>query len=227
MIVSTVIVYVTSKNGQNKGSSKLEQAVSLPEGFSPSYNIFKTEPNAVRTYVRISVPRGLNREALINNIKHAALETYKKHPSHVVTVLAFREGDEATNLYTAGMAQLEAKGEFTEVNPGHPSQDMEIKVELQENYFAPPIKPYPLDTLVTAITDTKASRMPRSWDDSEILFVRPQGAKARIRDVDINPTGSSDTVRYKVAVAQNGQELQGWVFAEDIRSDDAGTTSSL
>lgn len=76
--------------------SEIDRALSIPAGYKPVYKVLETKDvstaTATRKVMNVSLPNGLDKEAVSNNLRYAAKELYEKEKPAALKVYAYLEG---------------------------------------------------------------------------------------------------------------------------------------
>lgn len=174
--------------------------------------------NVDRKRIRISVPAGLSRKELEDNIKHAAWSVFKESKFNAIAILAYRAGDPIDEAPTAGMADLAPNGVWADAGSNSP---MMATVKLSELYFKKIEPTFAIDEKVK-LKDEDGSGLGisnkfGSWMEKDFIVKVPNGSIATIKEVRKKAlTGDVEMVRYKVEVIREGKVYSGWVHDSDF-----------
>ena len=218
----------TSKTAKVIDNSKVQSMAEGKPQVATKYKIVKYDLDSIymhegikiiRKVVRISVPFGLSRKELDNNLKQAAWAVYNKQKCNAVMVFAYREGDKVTGVYTAGRVILAPNGKWED---GHLKDNKMIAtVELSDLYFK---KEKTSDNkakhiiLLGEYKKVGVSNKFNSWMDEDIIVRIPNGTKAEILEVKKQAVSSNyELTRYRIKVKYKGKIYIGWVHDFDTK----------
>lgn len=172
---------------------------------------------AKRMTIRIKVPLGRTKEELTATLERAAREVEEKTKANAVSVFAYRPQDKTDGAFTAGMAEYAPNGEWANAAQSGP---MQVKVELNELYFAAPTEKLSVQSVIKLKADSAEekvgiSREFGSWLEEDIITYVPLGTEAKILEVKSQPLGSSELVRYQIST--DGGRVIGWVHEWNVK----------
>lgn len=174
-------------------------------------------PQAKRVNIRIKVPIGRTKEELTATLERAAHEIEQKTKANAISVFAYRPQDPTDSAYSAGMAEYAPNGKWADAAKSEP---MQVKVELNDLYFAAAPEPIAVNSLIKLKAQTKGekigiSREYESWGDKDMIAYVPEGTEVRIIKAKSQPIGSSELIRYQVSV--NKGNVVGWVHKWNVK----------
>lgn len=111
---------------------------------------------AKRMTIRIKVPLGKTKEELAATLERAAREVQEKTKANAVSVFAYRPQDKTDGAYSAGMAEYAPNGEWANAAQSGP---MQVKVELNELYFAAPTKRLSVNSVIKLKADSAEEKL--------------------------------------------------------------------
>lgn len=127
-------------SGSSSGSA-LESRLAVPPGFTPAYRRAELKDfsmgGATRKTLNIIVPAALTREALGQNMRHAARELYQQEQPDALIVFAYKEGDSTDGSYTAGMLTFAPYGEWGRAGEQVSPDKYQAVIEVDESYLQP------------------------------------------------------------------------------------------
>lgn len=172
---------------------------------------------AKRMTIRIKVPLGRTKEELTATLERAAREVQEKTKANAVSVFAYRPQDKTDGAYSAGMAEYAPNGEWANAAQSGP---MQVKVELNDLYFAAPTEKIDVQSVIQLkanSTDSKVgiSRKYGSWMEEDIITYVPKGTEAKILEVKSQSLGSSELIRYQVST--DGGRVVGWIHEWNVK----------
>ncbi len=137
-------------------TNKIDEIINIPKDFKPQYSIVETEDLSYqyvkRISVRITVPKGLSKPILENNIKHAIKKAYndQEPKPKVICVFAYELGTNTNDYYTAGKCNFAPFGDWSKADQDVPMDQYDLKFEFYDEYFGK--KPKPKKVKVTKET---------------------------------------------------------------------------
>ncbi len=122
------------------------EMIKIPENFKPVYKIIDVsrldDRRALRTRIRMTVPKGLKRKPLLNNIRHAVKISYQRRPVDAISVALFTEGQDIGNAPDVGNAVFAPSGRWEKADHALSLINFRLTFKLNKTYFTPPT-PYP------------------------------------------------------------------------------------
>ncbi len=232
---------MTSCNsGSDKGTTTavkktIDEMVKIPTYFMKNYSLEKEEDlshnGIVRTQLRITVPIGLSKYDIENNIKNAVIECYKKTESDGISVLVFEKGDNIESAYSVAMGEFAPMGNWSLVQTNAALSTFKLKVEYKDAYFNPKsqtfkkggsIKLYQekagsrAERKMVKVTSVPLSKSAREWTDEFIIVKISNNTSAKIIDIYKEKlTDGSEFIRYRVETQYNGKKYSGWINSEE------------
>ncbi|OJT21055.1 hypothetical protein BO221_29710 [Archangium sp. Cb G35] len=192
--------------------------------FTPQYTFLSMDrvdiAGAPRLVVRVQVPRGLTREELEGNVRHALLRFYEAGPVKFGAVSVGAFTTTKTNLgYDAAKGDFAPGGEWSAADPGVPLSNWLAKVDVEERYFQER-KALPTGTRATLVkselSDTVSmSRSADRWGAEDILAELKPGAPVVV--VGSQDLGAAGTA-YEVETTSKPKR-RGWVLAGDLKTE--------
>jgi hypothetical protein len=142
--LSLLTMCVANRLGSNKGTASVEPTVAnllgVPGGFVPAYTLIGTERFDIggtpRLSVRVTVPRGLTRETLELNIRHALLRAYESSGTKLgaVSVLAYASAN-TSGAYDAATGDFAPEGKWSAASTEVPLSGWRASITFAEQYF--------------------------------------------------------------------------------------------
>jgi len=228
----------SSSTNENVASNMtIEEKVELPIDFTKVYTVQKVEDLGYaginRRQIRITVPSGLDKIAVENNLKHAVIEYYKMYNPDGLSIVAYENGDNVESAFTVGMAVFAPDGLWENIESNKPLENFELNIELKEAYFQPKEKQIEIGSTVTLFKETEWSKTERKsvpaksvpisnsareWTAENIIVKIPNNTKGTILEIHKEKlVDGSEFIRYKVEVSYNGKKYQGWINSEEIK----------
>lgn len=221
----------------------IDNLTILPMNFQPKYKIQKEEDLSYRDnkkgqlikriQIRITVPAGLNKSDLENNLKHATKSIYNKHIPNGISIFAYEEGDNVMSTYTVAKCDFAPFGDWEKITSSSKLDDYKLQIDIREAYFKPKTLTLKKGSVVKLFREEKWDRKKRdfvpakdvalsksinSWVEEDIIAYAMNNSSAKILDVYKEKfSDGSDFIRYKVLVTINGKDFEGWVHGEEVR----------
>lgn len=222
---------------QNKSESKtIEEILELSEKFKKEYRIKKDEDlsykGIVRTQLRITVPAGLTKTEIKNNITDVVINSYKEKRADGISVLVYEDGDNINHAYTVAMGEFAPGGEWNNIKRNVPLSQFSLNIKYRKGYFHPKEVFLKKGTVVRLYKKTmwsrkqkknvKAFEVPLSrsaedWTKDFIIVNIPNGTSAKIIDVYTTKIAGELFIRYKVETNYNGKKYTGWVHEDEVK----------
>lgn len=244
LLVLTLLIgfSLTSCNSNNnKGTSThpekktIEEIVQIPTDFTLNYTLEKEEDlsynGIVRNQLRITIPTGLTKEDIENNIKKAVLDCFKKNESDGISVLVFEKGDNIESAYTVAMGEFAPMGNWNLVQTNANLSTFKIKIEFKEAYFNPKAQTFKkgdsvklykekawsrTERKMVNVTSVPLSKSAREWTEEFIIINIPNNTLAKIVEIHKEKlTDGSEFIRYQVETQYNGKKYTGWINSEE------------
>ncbi len=143
----TCTALVSGRDRSNSGAAVPTQreptaaeVLGVKPDFVPQYKLVGTERfdigAAPRLSARVLVPRGLTREELEQNIRHALLHFYESGPVKfgAVSVLAYASA-RTDGAYDAAKGEFAPKGQWSAADAAAPLSTWQPKIDFEETYF--------------------------------------------------------------------------------------------
>ena len=239
LLLLFLFLLVSCKGNKKKETSDysiLQNSLEIPTFFNSEYTVKEREDlshnNAKRRQLRISVPSGLTKELVENNIKEAVLTDIIKNGRAAVSVLVYKDKDSVNRAYTVAMGEFVPGGEWENANNESELKDYVLNVDFAEGYFKSKPEPINTEEKTVLFTDNKydrsagefvpASHVPisnsiREWTSEHIIIEVPDGIEAEVVDTYRETiSGGHEIIRHKIKVTFNGKEYQGWVHGEEV-----------
>lgn len=220
----------------NQGYLPIDKKIVLPVGFHKKYTIQKEEnlsyKNINRRQIRITIPSGLKKSEVRDNIKHAVKQIYKKYKPDGISILVFEAGDNIESFYTVAKGDFAPYGIWKKIRKNIPLKDYELSIKTKESYFQPKSGIVKKGSSVKIYNDKKydlnkrkfvkaknisLSNSAKSWMTEDIIVKVPNYSVATIVDsYKEKLINGSELIRYKVKVNYKGKTYIGWVHGEQI-----------
>lgn len=215
----------------------IDDLVVLPADFEPRYKIQNEEDlsysNINRRQIRITVPYGLNKVELENNLKHATKFVYNKYKPDGISVFAYEDGDNVMSAYTVAKCDFAPFGDWGKISASNKLDNYKVQIDIRDAYFKPKTSTFEKGSVVKLFREEKWDRNKKdfvpakdvalsksinSWVEEDIIAYVQNNSSAKILDVykEKFPDGS-DFIRYKVLVSIKGKNFEGWVHGEEVR----------
>lgn len=221
----------------------IDNLIILPTNLQPKYKIKKEEDLSYRDtkngqlikriQIRITVPAGLNKNELENNLKHATKTIYNKHKPNGISIFAYEDGDNVMSAYTVAKCDFAPFGDWGKITTSKKINNYKTNIDIREAYFKPKVSTYGKGASVKLFREEKWDRKKKdfvtakdvalsksinSWVEEDIIAYAQNNSSANILDVykEKFPDGS-DFIRYKVRVSIKGKNFEGWVHGEEVR----------
>ncbi len=228
-----IIMRVTDNDGDNSVSRKtipreapvpatIESALPIPLSFNPSFNRVKVEDysykDIIRKGARITMPSGLSRKDVENNLRAAAIGLYDEFTPDAVTVFAFSEGDDTNDAFTVGMIEFCPYGEWDKAEHAIPLEKWRENITVHDSYFETKPMMVVEGASVRLVRDggVKISRERDSWVSEDIIAIAPNGTEATVEQSYRKQYSEMLFVRYKVSAVINGTQITGWVHEDEV-----------
>ena len=124
-----------------------ESALAVPAGFEPVYTFLRSEDSSIRDRntmetvkrktVSISLPDGLDRQAVELNLRHAAHNLYEKEKPHALIVYGYRKGETGASPYSVGMLTYAPYGDWGRAGERPPADKYRAVIEVRDSYLNP------------------------------------------------------------------------------------------
>ena len=252
ILVLSFLFISCSKDSEQKLPDKLISSVEnftidnliiLPKNFHPKYKIQNEEDLSYRDnkngqlikriQIRITVPPGLNKSELENNLKHATKTIYDKHKPNGISVFAYEDGDNVMSAYTVAKCDFAPFGDWGKISASNKLDNYKVQIDVRDAYFKPKTSTFEKGSVVklfreekwdrnkkdfVPVQDVALSKSINSWVEEDIIAYVQNNSSAKILDVykEKFPDGS-DFTRYKVLVSIKGKDFEGWVHGEEVR----------
>lgn len=203
-----------------------------------AYTIVETKDNTlfgddarrryVRKSLRITVPKGMSRNALEATVQHAARRARAQYDAEEVMVFAYAKGDNVYRSYTAARCMFAPYGQWGALERVKDYYRF-FTVDYNEAYFRgePPVLGVGTEvtlfrkqrydrrgkSFVSAST-TDLYRTPDNWTEENLAVRVPNGTRAVVLDSKKQLIGEEYLVQYRV---KSGKAI-GWVNAAEMRS---------
>ena len=241
--LSILLIYCKDVNQSNSTNENvaskmtIEEKVELPGNFTKVYTVQEVEDLSYagidRRQIRITLPTGLDKITVQNNLKHAVIEYFKIYSPDGLSVVAYENGDNIENAFTVGMAVFAPDGLWEKIESNKPLDNFELIIELKEAYFQPKEKQIEIGSIVTLFNETEWSKSERKlvpaksvpisnsareWTDENIIVKIPNNTTAVILEIHKEKlVDGSAFIRYKVEASNNDKKYQGWINSDEIR----------
>lgn len=207
----------------------LERACGVSRALTPRYTVRSKQQldiaQAHRLKVLVTVPRGLSREELDAQVRHAALTAYeaRETPLGALTVSAWA-GDSTDGPFSAAMATFAPHGAWKDASESVPVDEWAVTTEFADGYFA--VKSATLVPGATVVLGNDddgpptvlVSKSPTSWTEEDAVVRVPRGTKARVLSVrELNSGAGRTTLRYEVELI--GSKKRGFIHPWNVRPE--------
>ncbi|QDE90072.1 hypothetical protein BHS06_14520 [Myxococcus xanthus] len=193
--------------------------------FTPRYELINMDRPDIagvpRLVVRVRVPRGLSREELEQNVRHALLQFYERAPVRLGAVSVGAYASERLNMGAdAALGEFAPGGQWGEADPAVPLSAWQAKISFEEHYFEQRtyLAKGTRATLVLSseFSDTiSLSRKANRWLEEDILAeLKPGVSVVVVGYEDFGKAG----VRYEVETA-NKPKRKGWVHSFELKAE--------
>lgn len=219
-----------------KTSISIENIIKIPTDFTKEYKIIKEEDlsykDIIRKQLRVTVPAGMDKLKIENNIKHLIIEYYNTKKPDGISISMYENGDNIEMAYTVAMGEFAPNGDWEKVNKNISLEQFQLRIEYKESYFQPKKATINIGSKVTIskkeewnIKERKfvpASSVPlsnsaREWTSENIIVRIPNNSKAEITDIHKEKlSNGSEFVRYKIRTTYKGKAYQGWINSDEI-----------
>ncbi|MBO0593929.1 hypothetical protein I2486_21200 [Cellulophaga sp. E16_2] len=247
--ILTSLIFFSCK--ENKGSNQkekveiteivekisIEAIINIPKDFSKSYDIKQEEDisygEVKRIQLRITIPNGLDKVTVENNIKHSVIESYKKVKPDGISILVYENGDNIESAFSVAKGDFAPNGKWEDIKNGVSLENYKLNIVLNEPYFKPKETTPEKNASVilfkseeynrTKKAFVKANSVPlsnsaREWTDDKIIVKVPNNTKGKIIDIYKEKIiGGSEIIRYKVEVKYKGKTYEGWLHSDEIK----------
>ncbi len=200
------------------------EVLGVGSDVTPQYKLVGTERfdigGTARLNVKVTVPRGLTREELEQNVRHALLHFYESGTTKfgAVSVLAYASAN-TNGAYDAAKGDFAPHGQWSAASTDVPLSNWQAKIEFEEHYFQNK-KEFPTGTRATLTASEfsetiRLSRKANRWLDEDILAkLKPGLPVVVVGKEDFGAAG----VRYEVETAR-GPKQRGWVHAFSLKAE--------
>ncbi|NOK05989.1 MULTISPECIES: hypothetical protein [Myxococcus] len=201
------------------------EVLGVKPDFTPRYEIIDMDrpdiAGAPRLVVRVRVPRGLSREELELNVRHALLKSYDSAPVRLGAVSVAAYVSERMSMGAdAALGEFAPGGQWSAADPGVPLSGWQAKISLDEYYFEHRtyLAKGTRATLVLSseFSDTiSLSRKANRWLEEDILAeLKPDVPVVVVGYEDFGKVG----VRYEVETAIKPKR-KGWVHSFNLKAE--------
>ncbi len=214
----------------------IDDLVVLPADFEPRYKIQNEEDlsysNINRRQIRITVPYGLNKAEIENNLKHATKFVYNKYKPDGISIFVYEDGDNIMSHYTVAKGDFAPFGDWGKITSSSKLDNYKLQIDIQEAYFKPKTLTLEKGSVVRLFREEKwdkkkkdfvpakdvaLSKSINSWDEEDIIAYAQNNSSAKILDVYKEKIVGFDFIRYKVRVTIKGKNFEGWVHGDEVR----------
>ncbi len=204
------------------GEVDLSKQLNIPKHFTPRYSIHSVKdfpiPTANRKSVKIIVPKGLSRNELILNLKHAVKSIFKNYYPDAISVVAYKSGTDYNGYYTAGKCVFAPGGDWGKAKYGTPIERFSTKIDINNMYFKKEEETLKIGNKVRLVEDSgkvAISNRPDAWGDENIIISVPVGTDATI--IGVKKYQDINMIRYKVEFRYRGKKITGWVHKWNVK----------
>lgn len=200
------------------------EVLGVGSNVTPQYKLVSTERfdigGTARLDVKVTVPRGLAREELERNVRHALLHFYESGSTKfgAISVLAYASA-RTNGPYDAAKGDFAPHGEWSAASTDVPLSSWQAKIEFDEHYFQER-KEFAIGTHATLTASEFSetiglSRRANRWFDEDILAeLKPSLPVVVVGKEDFGAAG----VRYEVETAR-GPKQKGWVHSSALKAE--------
>ncbi|SDF15119.1 hypothetical protein [Myxococcus virescens] len=194
-------------------------------GFTPRYELIDMERPDIagvpRLVVRVRVPRGLTREELEQNVRHALLHFYESAPVRLGAVSVGAYASERLNMGAdAALGEFAPGGQWGEADPAVPLSAWQAKISFEEHYFRT-VEVLAKGARATLVLSSEfsntisLSRKANQWLEEDILAeLKPGVPVVVVGHEDFGKVG----VRYEVETASKPKR-KGWVHSFNLKPE--------
>ncbi|QDE68266.1 MULTISPECIES: hypothetical protein [Myxococcus] len=226
--VAGVVLILACSEPAGKALAKQPTAaevLGVKPDFTPRYEIINMDrldiAGVPRLLVRVRVPRGLSREDLESNVRHALLKSYDSVPVRLGAVSVAAYGSERMNMGAdAAIGEFAPGGQWSAADPGVPLSEWQAKISLDDSYFNQRSY-FAKGTRATLVfssefSDTiSLSRKADRWLAEDLLAeLKPGVSVVVVGYEDFGKAG----VRYEVETA-NKPKRKGWVHSFALKAE--------
>jgi hypothetical protein len=123
--------------------SEIDRALGISAGYKPVYKLLETKDvstaTATRKVMNVSLPKGLDKEAIGNNLRYAAKELYEKEKPDALEVYAYLEGRTIDSSNSLGKLTFAPYGDWARAAEKASLDNYRAVVE-GRNPYLPPIE---------------------------------------------------------------------------------------
>ncbi|QSQ25272.1 hypothetical protein JY651_10230 [Pyxidicoccus parkwayensis] len=201
------------------------EVLGVKPDFTPRYAVATTERFDVggvpRLSMKVTVPRGLTREDLEANVRHALLRAYESGPVKfgAVSVLAYASA-KTNSVYDAAKGDFAPGGKWSASSTTVPLSEWKAQVDFSDLYFQERtyLAAGTRAVLVLANPEfsktVQVSRKAGRWQDEDtVAELKPGIPVVVVGHEDFGIAG----VRYEVETVK-GPKCRGWVHAFDLKA---------
>ncbi|WP_434344914.1 hypothetical protein ACN6A1_20525 [Myxococcus virescens] len=193
--------------------------------FTPRYELIDMERPDIagvpRLVVRVRVPRGLTREELEQNVRHALLHFYESSPVRLGAVSVGAYASERLNMGAdAALGEFAPGGQWGEADPAVPLSAWQAKISFEEHYFRT-VEVLAKGARATLVLSSEfsntisLSRKANQWLEEDILAeLKPGVPVVVVGHEDFGKVG----VRYEVETASKPKR-KGWVHSFNLKPE--------
>ncbi|NTX54627.1 hypothetical protein [Myxococcus sp. CA039A] len=194
--------------------------------FVPRYTVASTQRLDIggtpRLMMKVVVPRGLSREELEGNVRHALLRAYELGPVRFGAIMVGAYSSEKTDTaFNAAKGDFAPGGKWSESSTDVPLSEWKAQIEFSDLYFLERTYLAAGTRTVLVLTDTEfsdtihMSRVAARWlPEDTVAVLKPGVPVVVIGHEDVGLAG----VRYEVETAK-GKKHRGWVHGADLQAE--------
>ncbi|MCB9730890.1 MAG: hypothetical protein H6746_20630 [Deltaproteobacteria bacterium] len=203
----------------------LKQLLGIPDTFEASLVVVGRErmdsASAKRAVVRATVPEGLSREELVNNIKSLAAKELLRAGGAgslgAVGVFVYRDAAEAGGAYSVARADFAPHGDWAAANDEAPITDWKLDYDIVDSYFKPLPALIEAGASVRFVETAMLSDDPDSAMDENRVVDARKGQKATVvKSLREHLSGGLYSVQYYVRLEMKRKTYEGWVDAGSL-----------
>lgn len=201
------------------------EVLGVKRDFTPRYELINMDrpdfAGVPRLVVRVRVPRGLSREELEQNVRHALLHFYASGPVKFGAISVGAYASERMSMGAdAALGEFAPHGQWSAANPAVPLSDWQAKISFEESYFEQRTYFAKGTRAVLVLVDAEfsdtisLSRKANQWLEEDIIAeLKPGAPVVVIGHEDFGRAG----VRYEVETVK--PRRRGWVHSFDLKAE--------
>lgn len=124
-----------------------DHLLGVPADFKPDYKFLRAEDSSIRDRnsldpikrktISVTLPDGLDRQAVELNLRHAAKDLYDKEKPDALIVYGYRKGETGASPYSVGMLTYAPYGDWGRAGEKPSLDKYETVLEVKESYLNP------------------------------------------------------------------------------------------